>query len=64
MRNPSYFAADNVIISCNHSQGHSKEGGYDKPNNRVDDLFANFAETVRTKPISSRSVSARAAVRH
>ena len=25
--------------SCNHSQGHSKEGGYDKPNNRVDDLF-------------------------
>ena len=25
--------------SCNHSQGHGKEGGYDKPNNRVDDLF-------------------------
>ena len=25
--------------SCNHSQGHSKEGRYGKPHNRIDDLF-------------------------
>ena len=35
--------------SCNHSQGHRKEGGYDKPHKCIDDLFGQLCRNRANK---------------